>query len=124
MESQNGLTRRGVLCMLGLGAGMAVGAPILAACGQSTPAPSTAGQAVATTQAVATQATGAQAPAAVATSVAAASNAVTAGSGGAQIVVWSGQINTSDESPAGKWSTWIRNNFVQKNPQYTLRVEF
>lgn len=111
--------------MLGLGAGLAIGAPILAACSQSSPAPSSAGQSAATSPPAAAKPAGA-APtpaAAVATVAAAASNAVTAGSGGTQIVVWSGQINLTDDTPTGKWSTWIRDTFVQKNPQFSLRIE-
>ncbi|HEY3110939.1 MAG TPA: hypothetical protein VGL23_19435 [Chloroflexota bacterium] len=160
------LTRRSVLRVLGIGAGVTVAAPLLAACGgaasptaapaKPTEAAKPAGAATTAPTAAATKpaAAATTAPTAAATTAPspqagaqaakpgpegspaakpdskpvaaapAAGPAVTAGKGGEQIVVWSGQIVSEDQNvPVGRWATWIRNTFVEKNPKYTLKVE-
>jgi multiple sugar transport system substrate-binding protein len=132
MDTRN-VSRRRLLRGLGMGAGLTLLAPILAACGQSSgsgtapaaPAKPDDTKPAAPAAAPAKPATeakpGEQKPAAAAT---AAAPVVTAGSGDQPIVVWSGQITFTDQAtPVGKWATWVRDTFAQKNPKYTLKVE-
>jgi multiple sugar transport system substrate-binding protein len=121
------MSRRTLLRGLGVGAGLTLIAPILAACGQSaSPAgapskPDDVKPAAPAAPAAAPAKPGEQKPAAGAT---AAAPVVTAGSGDQQVVVWSGQITFTDtNTPVGKWATWVRDTFAQKNPKYTLKVE-
>jgi multiple sugar transport system substrate-binding protein len=160
-----GMTRRHLIRALGIGAGLTVAAPLLAACGgaasptaapaakpaESKPAaaePTKPAAAAGATTAPAAGATTAPAPPATNPAAAAAATtapakpdaakpdskpvgaapaagpAVTAGKGSEQIVVWSGQIVSEDQNvPVGRWASWIRNTFVEKNPKYTLKVE-
>lgn len=125
-------SRRGLLRMLGIGAGFGLAAPILAACGQSAPAapaaqsqPTTAPKPAESKPAEAKPAEAAK-PAADAKPAQAATAAIpviTAGSG-KEVVVWSGQITFNDMNTSnGRWATWIRDTFVQKNPGFSLKVE-
>ncbi|MCC7369898.1 MAG: extracellular solute-binding protein [Chloroflexi bacterium] len=130
MDTRN-VSRRRLLRGLGAGASIALLAPVLAACGQSSgsapaapaktdekpaaPAAKPAEQKPAETKPAE------QKPAAAAT---AAIPVITAGKGDQQIVVWSGQITFNDmNTPNGKWATWVRDTFAQRNPKYTLKVE-
>jgi multiple sugar transport system substrate-binding protein len=90
--------------------------PAAAATGAPAAAATTAPAAGASTPAAGATAAPAPAPAA--------QPAVTVGKGDSQIVVWSGQIISTDKNtPVGVWSSWIRDTFVEKNPKYTLKVE-
>ena len=126
MDTRN-VSRRRLLRGLGAGAGLALLAPVLAACGQS-PSGSSAPAAPAK-PAEAKPAAPAAAPAKPAdgkpvAAATAAAPVITAGTGDQQIVVWSGQITFNDmNTPVGKWATWVRDTFAQKNPKYTLKVE-
>lgn len=96
-------------------------APILAACGQAA-APAAP---VKPAESKPAEAKAAEAkPAAPAAPAAASKPAQVAGKGDKQVVLWSGQLIFDDQNTAmGKWATWVRESFADKNPQYTLRVE-
>src|SRR5262245_54042981 len=142
-----GLNRRHLLRAFGIGAGLTVAAPLLAACGGAaspTAAPAKPAAAEPTKPAAAAAAAPTTAPAAPAptkpaeapkpaaaaepTKPAAAAPApaaqmasVTTGKGD-PIVVWSGQIVSEDKNtPVGVWSSWIRDTFIEKNPKYSLK---
>ncbi len=115
----NRLSRRSLIRALGMGAGLTLAAPILAACGQpAAPAPTAA-------PAKPAEPAKPAAPAAPTTaSAAAAQPAVLAGKGDQPIVLWSGQLVFEDQSVAmGRWATSVRNTFADQNPKYTLKVE-
>ena len=115
----NRLSRRSLIRALGMGAGLTLAAPILAACGQpAAPAPTAAPAKPAEPAKPAAPAAPTTAPAA------AAQPAVLAGKGDQPIVLWSGQLVFEDQSTAmGRWATSVRNIFADKNPGYTLKVE-
>jgi ABC-type glycerol-3-phosphate transport system substrate-binding protein len=124
------VSRRRLLRGIGLGAGLALIAPVLAACGQSSstspaaPAsnakPADAKPADAAKPDAKPAAPAAQQPAPAAT---AAAPVVQVGKGSKEIVVWSTQINFTDQTPNGKWSDWIRQTFTTQNPDYSLKIE-
>ena len=123
------LSRRRLLRGLGVGAGLALISPILAACGQSAspagaPSKPDDTKPAAPAAAPAKPAEAAKPDSKPAVAATAAAPVVTAGSGEQQVVVWSGQITFTDTAtPPGKWATWVRDTFAQKNPKYTLKVE-
>ena len=119
-------SRRRLIQSLGMGAGLAAIAPIMAACGQSsTPSAPAASSnpTVAPKPADAKPAEAKPADAKPAQSATAAIPVITAGSG-KEVVVWSGQITFNDMNTSnGRWATWIRETFVQKNTGFGLKVE-
>jgi ABC-type glycerol-3-phosphate transport system substrate-binding protein len=122
---------------LGIGAGLTLIAPIVAACGQSggtapaKPAESKPAETKPAAPAAAPAATTAPAaPAAPAAaggtpqqSATAAIPVITSGTG-KEVVVWSGQITFNDMNTSnGRWATYIRDQFVAKNPGFSIKVE-
>jgi multiple sugar transport system substrate-binding protein len=130
MDSKHA-SRRRLLRTFGIGMGLGLVAPIVAACGQASPPaapaapvsdakPTTAPKPAEGKPAADAKPAEAPKPAQAAT---AAIPVITAGSG-KEVVVWSGQITFNDPNTSnGRWATWIRDTFVAKNPGYSLKVE-